>query len=180
MKLISRWLLVVLCIVTSLCSGPSGAQSKVKAAAWRDNQEKWWKAGESLFSGIVTLAHAKPLSTSENPKLAGEITDSLIDLLVLFDADNSSSALNSLTKLSAYYLGEAPGEVYGCIVERKGTKILPYLQKALQPGSVDDCVARYGQKSTMCVATKGASARTEKIESLIEKIKSDTPCAIER
>jgi hypothetical protein len=171
---------VILCVVTLLCADPSGAQSKTGAAAWRDNQEKWWKAGESLFSGIVTLAHAKPLSTSENPKLAGEIADSMIDLLVLYDADNSSSALKSLAKLSAYYLGEAPSEVYGCIVERKGTKILPYLQKELQPGSVDDCVARYGQKNSMCLATKGARARTEKIESLIEQIKSDAPCAIER
>jgi hypothetical protein len=156
-----------------------GTLPAVADAGWRGKQEKWWTTSESVYVAISALVRVRSL-LPQGSEASGDITDGTIDLLVLLDADNSPHALDSLTKLADYNIGEAPAEVYACVVQRKGPKILGRLQDQLRSGTVDDCVSRFGATTTMCIANGSKDARHDRLKLLVSRIKADAACSIER
>lgn len=173
--------LSALTIIASLLhAGPVVADPKTAASDWRSKQEKFWKHSDSLFDAIVTLNRVgNALASSSDATLQGDITASMLGLLFLFDDDDSPQALDALARLSWYYLGEAPGEVYSCVVVRKGARILPALREQLK-SATDDCASRYGKSNDACLSKFGASEHKAEVQMLIDQIRADTPCTIEQ
>ena len=148
------------------------------ATGWRSQQEKWWISSESLRTAIITLARVRSL-LPQSSEATSDIADSTIALLVLFDEDDSAGSLDSLARLAAYDIGEAPSEVYECLVQRKGEIILGRLQTMMRSDSVDDCVSRHGRATAMCVENRKTNATHDRLESLARRIKMDAQCSIE-
>lgn len=74
-------------------------------------------------------------------------------ILYAFDSFQSKRDINDLASLSAYYLGEANGVLYRCLVLRKGSKIMSALE-SLTANPSNECISRFGSEGKMCIEDK--------------------------
>jgi hypothetical protein len=94
-------------------------------------------------------------------------------LFFLYDSWNSKDSLRVLASFSNYYLGEAPGALYDCVVLRKGKAIRPYLEQQLR-SSRDECMDEFGEsRQSLCRPNE----RKEKINDLIRRIDAGERCS---
>jgi hypothetical protein len=100
----------------------------------------------------------------------------IVDLLLLFDDRSSQETMDLLASLSSYYLGAYGGELYTCIVLRKGTKILPAFE-VLQSTGHNDCIGRLGLENKLCFS---GDQYQSKIELIIRNIEKNQSCYLER
>jgi len=132
------------------------------------------------FDAIVFLARL-----SEERRL---VTDSSLyeravgleeRMLLTFDADNSEEALQLLVRLHYYYIGEGPGEIYECIVARKGNVLVPLLVRERGKLS-DDCVENLGRANRVCLRSR-VSQRVfaESLELLTKAAKEHQKCDLD-
>jgi hypothetical protein len=142
---------------------------------WRARQEQWWVKGRSIEDAVVVLA---ALRRSASAELQDDITDSLIGLLVLLDDDDDPATLDALADLGNYYLGAAPGEIYSCLVMRKGQKIVPIL-RAQMSERTDSCITRFGQDRLLCENIRNPS-RGHRQQVLLDSIAKNVPCTLEQ
>jgi hypothetical protein len=73
--------------------------------------------------------------------------------LYAYDSFSSKRDIEDLASLDSYYLGEANGVLYRCLVLRKGMEIMPALKK-LASKSSNECIDRFGSQSNICVSDK--------------------------
>jgi hypothetical protein len=166
------------CLLVLLCLPMNSISA---ATEWRSKQDRFWDNSDSLFGAIVALAHARSLlGANSDSGISSELTDGTLGLLYMFDNDNSRKAVEALSRLSSYYLGEAPGEVFSCVVVRKGRRMLASLEAQLADTKGDDCQTQLGKSNSACLAAFGAAKHREAVQTLIRQIKADTPCTIER
>lgn len=133
----------------------------------------WWSAPEIVKKAIVSYLVARV--DNKAVAAAPELSDDVMDLVLLFDAWDSSDALKTLASLSSYYAGESGGEIYSCIVIRKGHEILPYLE--LDMKGRGECASRFTDKQKLCVEEKW---RVSRLRTLIDRINTGESCSVER
>jgi hypothetical protein len=97
-------------------------------------------------------------------------SEPVLALLLLYDSWNSKESLRVLASFSDYYLGEAPGAVYDCIVLRKGKRIRPYLEQELS-SPLNECRQNYPEGRCR------SSERNERIRDLITRIDKGEGCS---
>lgn len=169
---------IILLLAPFVMTCAYAAEPSGKDMDWRQRQEIWWRNSDSLVDGIVTFARVRFLAKSDDTLLA-EVTDSQVGLLLILDSDSSDAALTNLARLSSYYLGEAPGEIYQCVVLRKGTRMLPALKQQLARRDSDECVGKHGD-SKLCVSNLRPEGHLAAVSGLIAAIERDAPCTLER
>lgn len=73
-------------------------------------------------------------------------------LLLLFDNMHSKESDQILAHLGSYYFGEDAGELYECIVLRRGKDMIPYLRRELE---TSDCAERFARTSPkLCLSSE--------------------------
>jgi hypothetical protein len=109
---------------------------------------------------IVSVLYMKTQPDFEDQKLkASKPTAEFLDnidvmpFLYAFDSFQSKKDVEDLANLSSYYLGEAAGELYRCLVLRKGEKIKPALKK-LAANKSNECIDRFGAQAKICLPDK--------------------------
>jgi hypothetical protein len=155
-KLWGRCLLVFFCCLIILGSAsPSGSETRASNAS----------AGRSRIPSDPTLVKQAILAHPDSEPVNA--------LILLYDSWNSKDSLRVLASFSNYYLGEAPGALYDCIVLRKGKTIRPYLEGELH-SSRDECVDEFGEnRPSLC----RHSERKERINDLIRRIDAGERCS---
>lgn len=147
---------------------------------WRDQQERWWTRPKIESEVVVALLVARQLSEGHaDDERLQRINAALEHSLLLFDDDNSDASLQELVSLSYFNLDGAPGEIYSCVVTRKGRIAIPQIKSALEEGK-DRCVRDLGKQSPICANSARQGIARDRFESLIARIESDTPCSIEK
>lgn len=181
-------LLSIVCITLS-CSAISIAESSDRADQenWQETKQVIWWHDDELIKNAVISAIALRVA---HPELSNEVEfrdhySNVVDLLLLFDAMDSDRSLETLASLSPYYFGAHPGEIYTCLLLRKGKKIKPFLIKLLNSKS-NECIARF--KDVPVSGTPGAKVyaclsddlyRTL-LKSYLEDIEKNEWCVIEQ
>jgi hypothetical protein len=97
-------------------------------------------------------------------------SEPVLALLLLFDSWNSEDSLRVLASFSNYYLGEASGALYDCLVLRKGKSIRPYLEEELRSNR-NECRQNYSEGRCR------SSERKERIGDLISRINRGESCS---
>jgi len=95
---------------------------------------------------------------------------------LILDSRNDRTTLNVLASLSSYRLGASGGEVYQCVLRRKGSKILPQLQNILASGK-NECAESIGRNAPSCQTT---SEHETWLKDTIVAIKADRSCTIDQ
>lgn len=99
----------------------------------------------------------------------------LLYLLFLFDSMSSENALEILANLSSYYLGSAGGEIYHCLLIRKGIHIEKHLRTLLE-SDCNECISRFGKKSKICLSNDQYKSE---IRIILKLIKEKESCILE-
>lgn len=147
---------------------------------WRETQERWWVTSEVVYQSIIALLAARPAADAKGEEEVVRRIDSAIqDSLLLLDDQNSDDAMRSLVDLTSFYLGEASGEIFGCVVSRKGRRVMPFLEKALRDGG-DSCAQDLGKGNDLCISAREGEGLSDRIHDLVARIEGDVPCTIER
>jgi hypothetical protein len=143
-------------------------------------EEKWGAPLVGPFGlkeYVVSLLSAKSQPDFEQQKLkvakpTAELLSKIdvMPFLFAYDSLGAERDIEDLAKLSPYYLGEAAGTLYQCLVLRKGQKILPALQKLAKRKS-NECIERFGQDANVCLSDNEYRAHIKKY---IEAISSLT------
>jgi len=150
---------VLFCFVLASASAFAGGTG----AAPSSNTARIPSGAALVKRAIVSLPHSE----------ADE--DAVLGLMLLFDSWNSDESLRVLASFSSYYLGEASGGLYDCLVLRKGKAIRPYLEQVLRSNS-DECMAEFGARSR---GNCEDSRRKERIRNLLSRIDSGERCSNE-
>ena len=150
---------------------------------WREAQDVWWQDEKLLKDTVVFLLRIR----GENAGTAAQTSEidwRLLNLLLLYDKRNDLVDINNLATLSGYYLGAAPGEVYSCLVLRKGKKIQPSLKELLKqnknecPTQLDSTGHKISGKAVLrCLS---AEDYERKLTAFINAIEKDQSCNIEQ
>jgi hypothetical protein len=127
------------------------------------SEEKWGAPlvgpfGLKEYVVLILSAKSQPDLESQELKVAKPTADLLnkidvMPLLFVYDSLGSERDTEDLAKLTPYYLGEAAGTLYQCLVLRKGQKILPTL-KRLAKNISNECIDRFGKEANICLAEK--------------------------
>jgi hypothetical protein len=92
-------------------------------------------------------------------------------LLVLFDSMQSEASERILANLGSYYLGESAGELYECVVLRKGKRMVPYLRRELR---YSDCARQTrGKYRNLC---RSRANRQAYLGSIIQQLHQGKGC----
>jgi hypothetical protein len=126
-------------------------------------EEKWGaplKGPFGLKEYVVSILLVKSQPDFEDQKLkvskptaAFLSAIDVMPLLYAFDSFQSERDIKDLAQLSSYYVGEAAGELYRCLVLRKGEKIRSVLE-TLAAKKSNECIDRFGSHSKICVPDK--------------------------
>lgn len=141
---------------------------------WRKEQTIWWNDAQLVKNAVVDylkLLNSNPnLMSKDNPLWR---VDSLI---LILDSANDLTTLKVLSSLSSYNLGASGGELYQCVVRRKGSRILPLLQATLASGK-NECTESVGRDATVCRTPVEHSVW---LKDNIAAIKADRSCTLEQ
>ena len=153
-----------------------GGQPAVPSRDWRTQQTAWWSEDRLLKDAIVSTAHlvAERRDLQSAPPFVEHASD-VLSLVLLFDSRQSEESLGTLASLNSYYLGESAGEIYRCLLLRKGGRIRPQLAR-LESEAPTECLQRFGKGNT-CLTQEAAQRRLAGILSDIER---NAPCTIEQ
>jgi hypothetical protein len=100
-------------------------------------------------------------------QLYGCHSDDVNALLVLFDNMHSEESDRILASLGSYYFGEAAGELYECVVLRKGKEMRRYLRSEL---ASNECAKRYGRiHAALCMNSKDFTSYMSSILSQLDR-----------
>lgn len=180
MMTISAWRAVAVAV---LCASPVAHSSAERD--WRGAQDTWWNDAELVKDAIVAGAALKAMTPDlAQDKRATDHFWRLSTVLLLFDSMSSQKSLAMLASLSPYYLGEAPDEIYSCLVQRKGKRIAPFLRKLAESKIANECLQRFGMPREpgqtgrrLCLDTDEHRLR---LQELLARIDRDQPCTIEK
>jgi hypothetical protein len=128
----------------------------------------------ALVSNVATRSSRIPSGPIlvKRAILSAPDSDPVQGLLLLFDSWNSDESLRVLASFSNYYLGEAFGGLYDCLVLRKGKAIRPYLEQALRSNS-DECKKEFGEtRPSLC----RSSERKERIGDILRRLDAGERC----
>ena len=81
--------------------------------------------------GVRVLKAELPASVTQNDAFR-EHEESVMDLMMLLDGQSSRKDLKVLVDLASYYLGEGPGQTLNCLLIRKGSRVLPFVEEAIK------------------------------------------------
>lgn len=126
-------------------------------------EEKWGAPLVGPFglkSYVVAILFAKSQSDFESqkqkvPKPTSDLLSELdvMPFLFVYDSLGSERDIEDLANLSPYYMGEAAGTLYQCLLLRKGQKILPDLKKLANKKS-NECIEKFGREASICLSDK--------------------------
>lgn len=126
-------------------------------------EDKWGaplKGPFGLKRVIVSVLNMKGQPDFEDQKLkvnkpTAEFMEDIdvATLLYTFDSLSSTRDIEDLASLTPYYLGEANGVLYRCLILRKGKTILPALKKLAATPS-NECTDRFGVQAKICSSDK--------------------------
>lgn len=144
---------------------------------WRAKQVRWWSDDQLVKDVLVSSVALKgKIPNSESDPAVNDFMWDVGKLILLYDSMSSNKSLETLASLNPYYLGEATGEIYHCVLRRKGKRIEPALTRLLNSNR-NECTQKYGTNSPYCLRD---DLYREKLKSTIEAIKKNTPCVIEQ
>jgi hypothetical protein len=129
---------------------------------------------DAIVAGLALRALRPDLKTDR--KVSSEFWR-ISALLVLFDSMSSKGDVAVLASLSTYYLGEAPGEVYECLLMRKGRSVRPFLDQILVSPE-NECRDRFGSDAAAGLCHTD-DERRQLLRTVLARIDRNTPCTIE-
>lgn len=113
-------------IAAMCCLAPLIKPPALAATVKPDSEEK------VIVDAILALSAADRVPQVDRAQKLGDHVESSVEsLLLLLDRHNSNEALRQISRLNYYYIGEAPGEIYDCVVVRKSNRIVPFLKAAI-------------------------------------------------
>jgi hypothetical protein len=166
-------LLLLVCLVSG-CLAAKGQGSHQARSGQAARTGVWWSDPEVVKNAIVQyllfeVSHREILSSDQN------FYQSVMNLFLLFDAWGSDVALRELAALSSYHTGVAGGEIYSCIVVRKGPPMIEFLEREARGSG--ECTSRFPDAKRVCLDDE---ARRSRVRSLIHRIESQEECAVEQ
>lgn len=106
-----------------------------------------------LIKGIL-IDDLKIVTTSSDVDLNAlgynALRQKLVDLLWLFDSQDSDAALKVLSTLTSYKFDGYASQALRCIIIRKGQIIMPYLQQEFEREK-SDCLSSIEAKPKICM-----------------------------
>ena len=109
---------------------------------------------------IVSVLYMKGQSDFEDQKLkvskqTAEFMENIdvATLLYAYDSLSSKRDIRDLASMTSYYLGEANGVLYRCLILRKGKAIMPALEE-LAAKHANECIDHFGTQTKMCLSDK--------------------------
>jgi len=148
---------------------PSGSSTD-----WRAKQDVWWSAGNLVKGALVAYLQLQ----DRHPEIQREVEPGwdIASLILILDSHSDASTLKALSELSSYYLGESGGELFHCVVLRKGSTLAPNLRKLLADDR-SDCRVTLGKESTHCLSD--AEYRSN-LQGIIAELGRNQSCTIEK
>ncbi len=112
-------------------------------------QKKTWCEAEVIKDVLISYLNLR----ERIPELKKDANfhSQQLSLLFLFDSMSSEKSLKILASLSPYYFGAFGGEIYHCLLIRKGFYIEKYL-KTLLESDRNECFSRFGDKNRICLS----------------------------
>lgn len=154
----------------------NAANTREPSETWRHRQVVWWNEDtlikNAIVSGARLMAERRPL---QSDSAFVDHQWHVVSLLLLFDSRQTDASRKTLASLSSYYLGESGGEIYRCLLLRKGASIRNDLAAVLRV-TPTECSRELG-KSAACLS---AEAVKRSVEDVLRDIEKNTPCTIEQ
>lgn len=153
---------------SSLVSGCSSAGGSTK------DSSVWWKSHEltrDAIVGYLEFRHEQPVVASN-----AEFYSEIVSTILLFDEWDSTESMATLVGLGSYYLGAHGGELFSCVVVRKGSAIRPILD-SVRASHGNECANRLGSASPVCL---GQQAYESQLEQMGQRIEGGERCEVER
>ena len=140
----------------------------------QERQGVWWTDGGLIKNALVAYFRLE----EHHPDLekVHDLYWNTVSLVLILDGRNDPTTLQTLADLSSYYWGESGGEMFDCVVWRKGGAIVPYLQKHLDD-LPSDCRITLGDGSARCL--QEAEYRGH-LRGLLSSIARNESCSVER
>jgi hypothetical protein len=183
-KQLELWLAFLFLVITLLPIQPTIAADSAQKA-WQSKQMVWWNEAQLVKTAVVSvLALQAANPTLQSAPTFTEHRTSVTDLLLLFDSMRSKGSVETLAELTPYYFGEAPGEMYSCLLLRKGKALVPLISKLLA-SKRNECIEKFGPPKDrleglevpVCLADETYRSR---LRSTLEGIRSGATCTIEQ
>ncbi len=142
-----RWkvLLNLAMVVTILPLAWSGGSAPGQGNA---NEGKRTWTDDTVVKELI-LTYLKTAERLPELQKDGDLASAVFASMLLFDRMNDDASLRTLASFESYYMGEAAGETYSCLLLRKGERIKGPLEAILRLDT-NDCRARMGEKSRLC------------------------------
>jgi hypothetical protein len=162
-------------LLAVVCTGLVSACGHVLPAQPVTNQQTAGCDSKCRSDGVQTaIRHLLRARESANPELAADLSDGIAALLPLLD-DQSEHSMAVLAVLGTFYLGEYPGEIHSCLVQRRGESIVPFLDPAWVRNSGHDCQSLLGKSSSTCLTDSD-----RRLAVLATRARSGEECIIEQ
>jgi hypothetical protein len=182
---VNKAILVWVAALSFFCWGMVAGAAEPPRADWRSRQTIWWKDDQLVKAALLSLIS---LETSD-PRLISdpnfvEHSSSVANLLLIFDSESSQASLSSLASLAPYYLGEAPSEIYSCLVLRKGQRIKKMLSR-LKASPRNECIDKFGPPKASTSGLEAAACLSDaayrsRLNSFFESIERNQSCTIDQ
>jgi hypothetical protein len=175
--------IVVAIILLGLTHIAIGGDAKTNR--WRGQQTIWWNDAQLVTNAIVSVLAVQAANPAlQSDRGFSEHRGNVTDLVLVLDNMNDPRKLAEVAGLTPYYLGEAPSQMYYCVLLRKGTALRPVLENRLSSAG-NECINRFGSPDAkmeglhvpMCLSDQQYRRRLQQIVAAIEQDKS---CAIEQ
>lgn len=167
----------------SFSSDKDKADNKINSMDWRNQQEIWWSNDNIIKDTVLSVLAIKnkhlKLGKNEDEAEYADLLNDIGYLLLLFDSMNSERSLSTLASFLPYNIGESGSEIYHCLLIRKGKKIKPYLIRISQISN-DECIEKFGKKSSICKNNLSTQMINQEIGNIIESIDKNNSCTIEK
>gem|GEM_PF-4353377 len=128
---IMRLVICTLIISTALVghSTEAGSQTPIRKANM-DMAVTSAAIAKVIISGRYLKAQTPPEVTQGDAFREHE--ELVMDLLYLLDRQSRPQDIRTMINLSSYYLGEAPGQILNCLIIRKGSRALSFVNDAMK------------------------------------------------
>jgi hypothetical protein len=170
-------------LLEPLCSHAIGGDpdSQKTPSDWRAVQDVHWNNAELIKAAIVSNHKLLLLDPKlEMDQTFNEHSADVAELLLVLDPDVSEPGLEVIGSLASYRLNSAEDEIYACLVQRKGSRIVPILRRLLESQS-SECIEKYSDsrksknQETSSICRSEVSYR-DNIRRLLRLISVDAPC----
>lgn len=153
------------------------AYGQSEASQWREEQDIWYDTNNLVKQAIIQsidYIHSHP--DAQNNEDYNSSLYATLELILILDLGEDEEAYETLAQLSSYHLGGVGSEYLLCSIVRKGSQIVPLLQRELERDR-NDCMAYLGAENDACLTM---DQQSDLVQAYIQLIQDGQPCSFER